>query len=424
MVFITFNSTVVGKVYMNILEHISQSFRSIRSNLLRTILTILIIAFGIMALVGILTAMESIRSSINNDFARMGANSFTITAMRERHGRQRGARLKTWPIITYKESVSFKNRFHFPAAVSLSTRVSSMAVVHRGKKETHPNVQVYGVDENYLKVSGFEVAEGRNFSATEILLGSNVILLGQDVAETVLGKSKAKVGQSVLVGTNRYHVIGILKARGSSMMTTDNLIMVPLKNARSRSPNPNARYFITVNVSSPDRMDAAISEATGLFRNVRRISIGDEDNFLIKKSDSVASMLIDNLKFIAIAATIIGLITLLSAAIALMNILLVQVSERTREIGVSKAIGARAVNIRTMFLVESVVISLLGGLLGIILGILMGNLVSLLMHSQFIIPWLWIVLGVSICLIVGVASGAYPAFKASKLDPIVALHYE
>lgn len=420
----TFNHFDSAIIQMNLFEHINQSFRSIKSNLLRTTLTILIIAFGIMALVGILTAMESIRSTINNDFARMGANSFTMTAIRERHGRHRGEQMKSWPRMTYKEALAFKDRYHFPATVSVSTRVSSMAVIHKGQKETNPNVQVYGVDEHYLEVSGFEVAEGRNFSPTEILLGSNAILLGQDVAESVLGKGKSRVGQSVLVGTNKYHVIGILKARGSSMMTGDNLIMVPLKNARSRAPSPTARYFITVNVVSPDRMDAAISEATGLFRNVRRVPLGKEDNFVIKKSDSVASMLIDNLAFIAIAATIIGLITLLGAAIALMNILLVQVSERTREIGVSKAIGARAINIRTMFLVESVVISLMGGLLGIVLGILMGNLVSLLMHSQFIIPWVWMIMGVTICLVVGISSGAYPAFKASKLDPIVALHYE
>ncbi len=409
---------------MNILEHIRQAFRNIRGNLLRTILTVLIIAFGIMALVGILTAMESIRTSINNNFSRMGANSFTITAIRNTHGRRGGKTLKTNPPLRYREAIAFKERYDFPAKVSVSTRVSSMAIVSQGDKETNPNVQVYGVDENYLDVSGFSLEDGRNFSASELLLGSNRVLLGQDVAVTLFGRKKEAVGSDIYIGNRKYRVVGLLESRGSSMMASDNLVMIPIKNARSHFPSESARYFISVGVSSPDLLEPAISEARGLFRNIRKVRLGREDDFSINKSDSIASMLIDNLAFIAIAATLIGLITLLGAAIALMNILLVQVAERTREIGVSKAIGARAGYIRTMFLTESVVISMMGGVLGIVFGILMGNLVSLLLNSSFIVPWLWILVGVTICMVVGILSGAYPAFKAARLDPIVALHYE
>ncbi len=171
-------------------------------------------------------------------------------------------------------------------------------------------------------------------------------------------------------------------------------------------------------------MDAAEGEAEGVFRQVRNLDVKDESDFHINKSDSIANMMIENLKFVTIAATLIGIITLFGAVIGLMNIMLVSVTERTREIGIRKAIGAKSSTIRQQFLFESVLIGQMGGAIGIILGILVGNLVSMIIGTSFFIPWPWIIMGVVLCFLVGVVSGYYPAQKASKLDPIMALHYE
>jgi len=204
----------------------------------------------------------------------------------------------------------------------------------------------------------------------------------------------------------------------------DKSCMLPLNNIRQYFSKPDMSYGINVMLKDSKSMDAAINEATGLFRNVRRLRVGQEDNFEIAKSDNIAEMLFENIKYVTLAATIIGLITLLGASIGLMNIMLVSVTERTREIGIRKAIGATKELIKRQFIIEALVICQLGGMLGIILGILVGNLISLLTGGSFIVPWLWIFLGLVLCFIVGLASGIYPAIKASKLDPIEALRFE
>lgn len=391
---------------------------------MRTILTVLIIALGIMALVGILTAMESIKVSINTNLSIMGANTFNISDQRSVHSNRRGKKQKAFSKITYHQASRFKELYDYPAAVSVSTIVSSSARIKYKEENTNPNVVVYGIDDAYLEVAGFIISTGRNFSILEVENGAHVVLLGNDVMESLFENSEEPLSRYVFVGSVRYKVVGVLKSRGSSMMVTDNMVLIPIKNARSKFYNPSGRYITSVAVSQPQDLDPAISDAIGSFRIVRRLRTHEENDFNITKSDSIAGLLIKNLANVAKAAAIVGFITLLGAAIALMNILLVAVAERTREIGVSKAIGARNSTIRWQFLMESVVICQLGGILGIVLGILVGNLVSIIFKSPFIIPWLWMLVGLTFCFLVGIASGVYPAYKAARLDPIEALRFE
>lgn len=417
------------------------SFRSIRGNKLRTGLTISIIAFGIMALVGIFTAIESIRSSIYNNFASMGANGFTIrnwemnirigggdkaTKGNKNEDKKKVKTSRRNESITYLQAEDFKKRYDFPATVSLSVSGGWMSTVFHQDKKTDPNVRIMGSDQNYLKLNGYTLQNGRNFSNLDLESGRNVAILGMDVAKKLFGNNlRDVINNTVRLGTVRYRVIGILAAKGSSnMFSGDNVVITTVNNVRRVFNRANPSYQIGVMVDQAQQLDQAIGEATGTFRVARKLNVDEANNFYISKSDNIAQMLMGSISKVKIAAIFIGFITLFGSAIGLMNIMLVAVAERTREIGVSKALGAKSVSIRRQFLYEALLISLLGGILGIILGIVIGNIVSLLMSTDFVIPWNMILIGILICTFVGIVSGIYPAIKASKLNPINALRYE
>jgi len=419
----------------------SLAYRSVTGNKLRTGLTVAIIALGITVLVGILTAIDSMKNNIYSSFASMGANGFSIRnrgmqvhigddggdkASKGNKNIKKVKKSNSNKIITYQEAIAFRDRYHFPAIVSVSFQATGIATIYKDDKKTNPNVQVIGGDENYLKISNYEIAQGRDFNTLDVQSGRNVAILGNDVAQKVFGKQlKNVVNSSIRVGDVRYRVIGVLATKGSSkMMSADNVVITTVNNTRRVFNRPGASYQIGINVNDIKQMDAAQGEATGLFRVIRGLAVNEEDNFMLNKSDAIAEMLFASLSKVNLFAIVIAFITLFGSAIGLMNIMLVSVAERTREIGVTKALGATSHVVRTQFLYEAIIISVMGGLIGVIMGMLLGNIVSVLLKSAFLIPWLWIFIGVSICAAVGLVSGIYPAYKASKLDPIIALRYE
>jgi putative ABC transport system permease protein len=411
---------------MNLTENIKLALRAIRANILRTILTLSIIMFGITALIGILTATEGIKTKMLSSFTEMGSNTFGIKneGQVRRHGGPRRHRKAENPPITMQQSEQFKEVFHFPAVISVSNLANEIAIVKYGSKKTNPNVKVVGVDDNYLKVSGQTIAQGRNFSKGEVETGSDVILMGKDVVAKIFEPYDTVIGQMVSIGTKKFKVVGILASKGASQISSDNQVMIPVQNARWSFPADNISYAINVMVNDPNDIDIAINEATGEMRNIRHLRLNDENDFDIAKSERLANQILDQLKYVKIATIVIGILTLIGAGIGLMNIMLVSVNERTREIGISKALGANKRTIRIQFLTEAIVICQIGGIMGIIVGILMGNLVGVFLKSGFIFPYVWVLLGWGFTFLVGLAAGIYPAYKASGLDPVEALRYE
>ncbi|MES2830283.1 MAG: ABC transporter permease [Bacteroidota bacterium] len=410
---------------MTYTENVRLALQSIKSNRLRTMLTALIIAIGLSALVGILTTLDAVKKSMTEAFSSMGANSFTIRnrgiGIRVGGG---GQRPKPFRSIKYEDAINFKERLNAPATVAISVFASGGATAKYGTEKTNPNIGIQGIDENGLNSQGLNLSLGRNFSLSEVLSGNNLCIIGSEIS-TKLFKKESPLDKIINVGNHRLKVIGVLESKGQSMgFSGDRAVFVPLLKAKLINTNSNPSYTITVMVVNNDQMDNVIGESTGEFRNIRKVKISEPNNFEVTKSDAVAQTLFENLKYIVLGGVAIGGITLIGASIGLMNIMLVSVTERTREIGIRKAIGANPSVIRKQFLIEAVMICLMGGAFGIFLGISLGNLISFAMGGSFIIPWEWISGGFALCVLVGIASGYYPAKKASKLDPVEALRYE
>lgn len=407
------------------LENFRVALRAIGTQRLRATLTILIIAIGIMALVGILTAIEAIKTKINEDFSDMGANTFTLQEKRFDVRRRGGEQVKDEEVIHYEDAERFKESYSFPATVSRSVQATGQARASYRSKKTDPNVDVLGGDLEYLGTSGNRIERGRNFSPQEMKQGRPVLIMGRTIRDELFSPSEDPIGKKVLLGDRTYRVIGILEERGSTMgFSGGSRCIIPVSTVEQEYRSEDLSYEINVRTSHPDQLEPAIQEAKGEFRRIRGDGPGKEASFDIVMSDDLADRLIGQLQFITITATIIGVVTLIGAAIGLMNIMLVSVTERTREIGTRKALGADQRKIRGQFLIESVLIGQMGGFMGILLGVLAGNLVSFLFGGSMVLPWDWMIGGVILCLLVGVVSGYYPARKAARLDPIEALRYE
>jgi len=406
-------------------ENISIALNAIKANMLRSALTILIIAIGIMALVGILTAIESIKGSISENFTSMGANTFTIknTGMSIRIGKK-GTRPKRHSSISYHDALSFKKTFFGGGKVSVSSWVTGAGTIKYKSIKTNPDINVWGSDENYLATSGYELEEGRNFSIDEVRLGRRVIVIGNEIKNKLFPNQSA-IGKVISGGNLKFTVVGVLKKKGSSMgFSGDDMVLIPINIARQFFSRNGQSFTISVMTNNTLQLDKTIGESVAHFRNIRNLKPIEEDDFTIVKSDNLANMLIDNIKYVTMAATLIGFITLVGAAIGLMNIMLVSVTERTKEIGIRKALGAPSKLIKHQFLIEAVVVSNIGGFFGIILGVLIGNITAIFTKGLFVVPWLWMFSGIVLCVFVGVTAGFIPARKAAKLDPIESLRYE
>ncbi|MFT3904433.1 MAG: ABC transporter permease [Niabella sp.] len=419
------------------------AFRNLRGNKLRTGLTIAIIGFGIMALVGIITAINASNQKFSESFSSLGADAFVIRYKERniRFGNDRSGDMQVSKknakkekksnlnkVITREEAEYFVNNYNFPGAVTgISVFAGGGNVVSFREKKTNPNVTLIGGDENYLNLNAYNLIAGRGMTLAEVRSKQNVCVIGFDIAKNFFGEAAAPRAVNLYINVNNipYKIVGVLESRGTTFgFSRDNLIITSYGNVSKNFASSRQSYTLSVKVKNVASLDAAMGEAERLFRSVRKISTTEESNFVLDKSEGAVMSAISILRYIKWAAIVIGMITLLGAAIGLMNIMLVSVGERTKEVGLVKAIGGKSSSVKAQFLIEAVIISILGALLGIVLGIVVGNIYALILDTGFVVPWDWVLYGVVICTIVGLAAGLYPAVKAGRLNPIEALRYE
>jgi putative ABC transport system permease protein len=407
-------------------ENVRIAFGSIRTQLLRTILTILIIAIGITALVGILTVVSALENTLSSNFATMGSNTFTINPYEVTTKRRgRGKVEKVNPIISYTQASAFKAKYNYPlTTTSLSFNATSKAEVKFETKKTDPEISILGVDDHFLNNSGLETTLGRNFTSFDIDNNAYVCIVGSDFKKGLL-KDVNPIDKILSIRGAKFRVIGVLKEKGSTFGNSQDLrVLIPIQLARSLFTAPQINYTVSVLVAKEELLNEAVAHATNTMRRIRKLSPVVENNFGISRSDDLINRISEITGVLGASAWIIGIITIFGSSIALMNIMLVSVTERTREIGVRKALGAKKSTIAFQFFIETLIIGQLGGLVGIILGILIGYGISSAIDFSFVIPWGAIIAAFITTFIVAVVSGSYPALKAAKLDPIEALRYE
>ena len=401
------------------------AFNSIKTQLLRTILTVVIIGIGIWSLVGILSAVKAMENSISGSFASMGSNTFNI--QRYDFNIQRGGRerKKVNPIISYQNIREFLAIYEYPTTqTSLSFVGTRAAEVKFESEKTDPEVQIFGINEFYLENTGTEIENGRNFTIFDIQNNNKVCIIGSDFLKSLFLNDNP-IGKTISIRGVKFKVIGVLESKGSTFGNNQDLrILIPIQVARGIFTEPNINYTISIMVKEKELLNAAQDEAIVTFRNIRRLSPIEKDNFGIERSDDLINRIASITGYLEVAAWIISIITILGSSIALMNIMLVSVTERTREIGVRKALGAKNATISTQFFIETIVIGQIGSVLGIILGILTGLAFSSFFESEFSLPWIPMIWATIITFVVAIIAGFYPAMKASKLDPIESLRYE
>jgi len=408
---------------MNFSEILKLAFAALLANKLRSSLTMLGISVGVFSVIGVMTVISGLRANIESGLNVLGANSFQFSkypAINFSDPRQRFANRRD---IDYAMANRFKEMLGEDADVSLQIRRMGRVVTYHDRR-TNPNVMLGGADENFISSRNFELAAGRNIGQGDVEFGRGVVILGGDIVKRLF-LNEEPVGRQVRIDGQNYTVVGVLAPKGSAFgQSQDNVALIPISQFLETYGRSGRSISINVQAHTQAELAATQDRAIGVMRLVRGLDPEDGNDFEVFSNESLIEAFNKIAGIVAVGAFVISAIALLASGIGVMNIMLVSVTERTKEIGIRKSIGAKKKNILTQFLMEAVALSLAGGLAGVLVGIAAGNAVAVVLNAAMVFPWAWALAGVVVCSGIGIGFGLYPAWKAATLDPIEALRYE
>ena len=405
-------------------EILRLALSSLSANKLRSGLTMLGIAVGVFSVIGVMTVITGLRENIESGLNVLGANSFQISKFPAINFSNPWVRFRNRRDISFAQAQRFKELMHGSAEVSLMLRRGGRRVLYADRR-TNPNVRIIGGDENFMSSRNFEIAAGRNLQADDVMLGRAVVVLGSDI----VGKlfiNEDPLGKLVRIDGQSYTVIGTMASKGTSFGDNQDINAITTVTKYLEIYGRNSWRSLSINVQAPNQetLAATQDQAIGMMRLVRALEPEQPNDFEIFSNESLIESFNKIAEIVAIGAFVISAIALLASGVGVMNIMLVSVTERTKEIGIRKSIGAKKRNILTQFLIEAVVLSLVGGLAGVVLGVVGGNVGAKMLSAAAVFPYGWAVAGLLVCSGIGVIFGFYPAWKAASLDPIEALRYE
>jgi len=398
------------------------SLNVLRANKLRSALTLLGIFVGVFSIIGVMTAIQVLQNSIESGLSNLGSNTFQIQKQPVIANRAQWMKSLKWKDITYEQAQAVKERITLAQYVGIGV-LQRAETIQFGSLKTNPNVSVGGEEPEGMQTNNWTIQDGRNITDDDVKYASFVTILMVDVVKKLFPHGGA-VGSIIRVGTQRYTVIGTFEPKGSTLGGDDeNKVIVPLSTFLQQYGKIRSVY-IKVKAKGPETYDDCVEETRMVLRTIRKVAPGDEDNFSISSNDSLIATFNDFTLYVKLGVGFMSFISLIAAGVGIMNIMLVSVTERTKEIGIRKAIGARRSNILAQFITEAVILCQIGGVIGIAVGVLGGNLTALLFHFPPVFPIDWALIGFAITTFVGVVFGVYPAWKAANLDPIESLRYE
>jgi putative ABC transport system permease protein len=398
---------------------------AIRTSKLRSILTLLGIAVGVFSIISVMTAVGVLKNSIEEGLTQLGANTFQMQKYPNfQSGPEQSSRIRNRKDITYEQAMHVRDQMTLASAVGIESWERDLVYFWRGEK-TNPNAMLAGETLEGLTTNDWQVTSGRGFTQQDVDLARPVIILGTMVVEKLFPPNISPVGEFVKVDGSLYEVIGAFGKKGGALGgNQDNFGAIPITTYFQKYGKANKNVHIMVKAVSREDFEDAVEQARLILRTARNVPPGEEDDFFYYSNDSMIKQFNDFTLYVRMGVLVVSSIALLAAGVGIMNIMLVSVTERTREIGIRKAVGAQRRDILSQFMVEAIILCEIGGSIGIILGILGGNVIGLLMNVPAIIPWDWVLIGLGVCSVVGFVFGVYPAWKAAALDPIESLRYE
>ena len=412
-------------ILLNVKESFIMALVALRTNKLRSILTLLGVAVGVFSIIGVMTAMSVLLNSIENGMSALGVNTVQVQKypMFETNDPEDMPKYRNRRDITYDQASRVRDNAEMAKAIGIFCATFGKVVVSEHGVKTNPNVSLSGRNVEGFTANSWTISNGRIFTQSEVATSQYVIVLGFDVAKKCFPRQDP-VNQFVRIDGHEFRVIGVKDAKGGVLGGgDDNIAVIPITtyfNLYGREQNVNIKVQATDRVTFED----CVEQVRNILRTIRHVPPGEEDDFYIWSNDSMIAQFNDFTSYVRIGIMVVSGIALLAAGVGIMNIMLVSVTERTREIGIRKAIGARKSNILSQFVLEAIIISELGGFIGVVVGLVSGNLIAMMMEIPPVIPYNWVIIGFASCSLVGVIFGVYPAWKAANLDPIESLRYE